>query len=96
MNLVTITPRPKDDGPTLTQGTTVHLSDGTKLEGVTRIELLVEPNSVWKARIDILIAPQQVEGVLAQIAVNTFDPEGQVVEITNLEDESVRVAGRPQ
>jgi len=91
MNIVSIIPRQREDaGPTITNGTEVRLADGTKLEGVTRIELIAETNSVWRARIDVLIAPPKLEGVLAQIAVNSFDDKGERVDITNIEDDTLR------
>lgn len=38
--------------PTLTQGTRVCTHDGQPIGGITRIELIAEPQDVWRARID--------------------------------------------
>ena len=92
MNIVKITPRePVDGQPTRTQGTEVWLADGTKLEGVTRIELTAEVNDIWRAKIDVVVTAVQLEGVLAVIVANTFKAQGEA-EVTGLEDDSRRFA----
>jgi hypothetical protein len=52
-----------ENGLLKTQGTEVFV-DGKKLEGVTKITLVAEMNSVWKATIECHARFGEIDGVL--------------------------------
>jgi hypothetical protein len=78
-NIISIVPPAAKtaDSPTMTQGTVVLLADGTKLEGVTRVELIAETNDVWRARIDCVVHVDRLDGLLAEINAQAFEPSGE-------------------
>lgn len=95
MNRVTIKPATYEGGAAClkTNGTQVVLEDGSVLSGVTKITLTAEVNSVWTAEIECHVEPPLLEGVLAQIKVNSWETATGVESLTS---ESVRFAGEPE
>lgn len=74
MNLLKIVPAERSgDGPKLTNGSQVVLANGTKLEGVVRVEIIGEANNVWKAKIEVLCEPPDFDRILADIAVSAVN-----------------------
>lgn len=74
IQLITVVPIPSKPGkPTVTHGTQVLLPDGSKLDGVTRIELVAEVNDVWRARIDCLANVPEMAGLQLN-SVNQAEP----------------------
>lgn len=71
------------------QDTRVCLPDGTEVHGITRIELVCEVNSIWRARIDAYVA---VDPIVAQLVECTaIDPQisqiyPEAIDVTALDD----------
>jgi hypothetical protein len=62
--LITVVPPEMRPGrPTPTYGTQVLLPNGSKLSGVTRIELVAELNDLWRARIDCHVNVPRLPGL---------------------------------
>lgn len=66
--IVRIIPAPAEYGePSSCNGTKVLLSDGQELHGITGITIRGQAGDPWRAEIDVLARPDQIEGVVANI-----------------------------
>lgn len=80
-----VPPSPDYDGPRQTLGTKLYVGDN-EVYGIQRIELVGEVNNVWRARIDLMAIPPEIEA-----EARFFEGEE---EITDLSDYSRRWAAK--
>jgi hypothetical protein len=75
VNIVQIIPAPARGGSglALTNGTKVVLSDGSELQGVLRVTIVGDRDSLWKATIECLCQAPEFDAIQAQIAL-TAEP----------------------